>query len=163
MAEIRHQIPINAPPEKVYAALATPAGLQGWWTADTRADEKAGGKAEFGFDKHTFVFRMNIEKLEPGKQVVWRCHGDNPEWEGTTLTWNISRENDATVLRFIHSGWRSFSDFCDSCNSTWGELMYRLKDYVEGRIPARTGRSSGNGGFVHSHHRQRHGEAGQGG
>jgi uncharacterized protein YndB with AHSA1/START domain len=27
MAELRHQIPINASPERVFAALATPAGL----------------------------------------------------------------------------------------------------------------------------------------
>src|SRR5712692_7701297 len=47
MAEIRHQIAIEAPPEKVYAALATQAGLRSWWTADTVADHKTGGKAEF--------------------------------------------------------------------------------------------------------------------
>ena len=47
MAEIKHQIPIDASPDKVYAALATPAGLRGWWTADVRADEKVDGKAEF--------------------------------------------------------------------------------------------------------------------
>ena len=45
MAEFKHQIPINAAPEKVYAALATSTGLKGWWTADSKADEKAGGKA----------------------------------------------------------------------------------------------------------------------
>jgi uncharacterized protein YndB with AHSA1/START domain len=44
MAELRHQIPINATPEKVYAALATQAGLRGWWTVDVAADEKVGGK-----------------------------------------------------------------------------------------------------------------------
>jgi len=94
MADIHHQIPIDASPEKVYAALATPAGLRGWWTADVRADENVGGKAEFGFEKHAFVFRMNIEKLVPAKQVVWTCHGDHPEWDGTTLTWKISREDE---------------------------------------------------------------------
>ena len=132
MAEIKHQIAINAGPEKVYAALATPAGLKGWWTADSKADEKVGGKAEFGFDKRGMVFRMGIDKLEPRKMVVWTCYGDHPEWEGTTLTWNIAREDNGTTLRFTHSGWKSVSDFCATCNSTWGELMYRLKAYVEG-------------------------------
>jgi uncharacterized protein YndB with AHSA1/START domain len=40
MAEMKHQIPIKAAPEKVYAAITTQAGLRGWWTADTKADEK---------------------------------------------------------------------------------------------------------------------------
>jgi uncharacterized protein YndB with AHSA1/START domain len=135
MADIHHQIPIEASPEKVYAALATQAGLRAWWTADARADEKVGGKAEFGFEKRAIVFRMIIEKLDPGKQVIWNCHGDHPEWDGTTLTWKISREDEATMLRFTHSNWKSFSDFCATCNSSWGELMYRIKDSVEGRNP----------------------------
>lgn len=135
MADIRHQIPIDAPPDKVYAALATEAGLRGWWTADTRADERVGGTAEFGFEKRLVVYRMTIEALEPGKQVIWTCQGDQPEWNGTTLTWTIAREDRATTLRFTHSGWKSISDFYARCNSTWGELMHRLKNYVEGRNP----------------------------
>lgn len=135
MAEIKHQIPIEAAPQQVYAALATQAGLRGWWTADTTADERVGGKAEFGFDKRGMVFRMNIEKLEPGKCVVWSCHGDHPEWRGTILTWDLSPQNAATTVRFTQSGWKEISDFCATCNSTWGELMYRLKDYIEGRNP----------------------------
>jgi uncharacterized protein YndB with AHSA1/START domain len=123
MAEIRHQIPIKAAPEKVYAALATQAGLRGWWTADTKADEEVGGKAEFGFDKRGIVFRMTIDKLESGKRVVWSCHGDHPEWAGTVLTWTLSPEPDGTTLRFTHGNWKSMTDFCAVCNSSWGELM----------------------------------------
>jgi uncharacterized protein YndB with AHSA1/START domain len=135
MAEIKHQIPIKASPQKVYAALATQTGLRGWWTADTTAEEMVGGKAEFGFEKRGIVFRMNIDKLDPGKRVVWSCHGDHPEWKGTVLTWELSSQNGSTTLRFTQSGWKEISDFCATCNSTWGELMYRLKDYVEGRNP----------------------------
>lgn len=135
MAQIKHQIPINTTPEKVYSALATQTGLRSWWTADTTADEKVGGKAEFGFDRRGMVFRMKIEKLAPGKSVVWSCHGDHPEWAGTRLTWDIAGEGPTTVLRFTHSDWKSFSEFCAMCNSTWGELMYRLKGYLEGKNP----------------------------
>jgi len=135
MPELRHQIPIEAPPEKVYAALATQAGLRSWWTADTKADEKVGGKAEFGFDKRAIVFRMKIEKLEPGKSVVWSCHGDQPEWNGTKLTWTLEKDGKGTTVRFNHSGWKATTEMYAICNSSWGELMYRLKNYVEGRNP----------------------------
>jgi hypothetical protein len=40
---------------------------------------------------------------------------DQPEWNGTTLTWDL--------------------EMFAICNSSWGELMYRLKNYVEGRNP----------------------------
>src|SRR5579872_2215573 len=131
MVEMKHQITINAKPEKVYAALATQAGLRKWWTADTTAEEKMGGKAEFGFNKRGVVFHMKIEKLEPGKCVMWSCHGDEPEWNGTTLTWELIPKEAGTTLRFTHSGWKKSSELFAICNSTWGELMYRLKGYIE--------------------------------
>ncbi len=132
MAEMKHQIPIKTSPAKAYAAIATPAGLK---TADTNAEERVGGKAEFGFDRRSMVFRMKVEKLEPGKLVVWSCQGEHPEWAGSTLTWNISNEDGVTVVRFTHGGWKSVSDFFATCNSTWGELMYRLQSCLEGRNP----------------------------
>ena len=135
MAEIRHLIPIEAPPSSVYGALATQAGLRGWWTADTVAEDKVGGKAEFGFEKRAMTFRMTIEALDPPRQVVWKCHGDNPEWNGTTLTWRIEPQNGGSLLRFTQSGWKEMTDMVATCNSTWGELMYRLKGYAEGRNP----------------------------
>jgi uncharacterized protein YndB with AHSA1/START domain len=65
MVELKHQIPIDAAPDKVYAALATPAGLRGWWTADVRADTKVGGQAEFGFDRRGMVFRLDAVPDDP--------------------------------------------------------------------------------------------------
>ena len=128
MPELRHQIPIDAAADKVYAALATQAGLRSWWTADTKADEKVGGKAEFGFDKRGIVFRMKIEKLEPGKSVVWSCHGDQPEWNGTKLTWTLDKDGKGTTVRFNHSGWKAVTEMFAICNSSWGELCVSLKE-----------------------------------
>ena len=135
MAELRHQILIKAAPVKVYAAIATQAGLAGWWTADSKTEDKVGGKAEFGFDKRGTVFLMKIDKLEAARQVVWSCYGGPPEWDGTTLTWDLSPEGEDTTLRFTHGNWKSANDYYAMCNSTWGELVYRLKDYVEGKNP----------------------------
>jgi uncharacterized protein YndB with AHSA1/START domain len=135
MPEIRHLISIEAPPETIYTALATSAGLASWWTADSTADDTVGGKAEFGFDHKSVIFRMKIETLAPGRQVVWSCRGDNPEWVGTTLTWTIEPSDGGSLLRFTQSGWRDMTDMVATCNSTWGELMYRLKASAEGKNP----------------------------
>lgn len=135
MADLKHQIPINASPRAVYAALATQAGLASWWTADARVDEKVNGNAEFAFNKRSAIYHMTINILDPGKQVVWTCQGDNPEWAGTTLSWTITPDAQGSVLRFTHGGWRSASEMFAACNSTWGELMYRLKGYLEGSNP----------------------------
>ena len=135
MPDLLHQISINAAPQAVYAALATQAGLSAWWTADTYAEEKVGSTAKFGFNKRDAVYRMMIKALDPGRQVVWSCEGDNPEWAGTTLTWTIVPDGGGCALRFTHGGWKSASEMFAICNSTWGELMYRLRAFVEGRNP----------------------------
>lgn len=135
MADIKHFMTIETTPDKVYAALTTQAGLRSWWTADTSTEPRIGGKADFGFDKREVVFRMKIEKLEPGKRVVWSCHGDQPEWAGTRLTWEIEADGKTSKLRFIQTGIQTINDFWASCNTTWGELMFRLKNYLEGRNP----------------------------
>ena len=135
MPTLHHLVPINAPPEKVFAAIATQTGNRGWWTADSEVDGKIGGKAEFGFDKRQMVFRMTIEKLEPNRTLVMSCHGDQPEWAGTTLEWTVAPTPEGSVLTFNHKGWREITPFCTGCNSMWGNLMFRLKAYVESGKP----------------------------
>lgn len=135
MADMQHAMEIEAPPEKVYQAIATAEGLRGCWTADSKTDAKAGGSAEFGFDNRGTVFRMRIEELRPGARLVWSCLGDPADWEGTRLTWELSKTDDGTMLHFTHGNWHASTGYFAMCNSTWGELMYRLKDYVEGKRP----------------------------
>jgi len=131
MVDLTHQVPIEAPAARVYAAVATTDGNRGWWTADSVVDTRAGGKAEFGFERRAVVFHMRIDRLVPGEAVVMACTGGQPEWAGTTLSWTIASDGEQSVLRFTHGGWKELSDYCASCNSMWGRLMYRLKDYVE--------------------------------
>jgi uncharacterized protein YndB with AHSA1/START domain len=134
MPDLNHIVPISAPPSRVYAAVATQAGMRSWWTADTHMEERVGGKAEFGFDRRQVVFRMTIDKLEPGRRVVLKCHGDPDDWNGTTLRWDIAaNDSGGATLKFTHIGWRQMTDFCASCNSMWGNLLFRLKDSLEGR------------------------------
>ncbi len=59
MADLFHSIPINASPKDVYDAVATQKGMRGWWTRDTKMDERVGGNAascaarnELGKDIH---------------------------------------------------------------------------------------------------------------
>jgi len=135
MVSLHHAVEIQSNAATVYAAIASARGNRGWWTADSRVEEKVGGKAEFGFDKRGVVFHMSVDRLAPGEGVVMSCHGNHPEWNGTTLTWTIEPMGDHTILRFVHGGWRSMTDFCATCNSMWGNLMYRLKRYAESGKP----------------------------
>lgn len=101
------------------------------------------GLAEFGFSNRATLFCMRTDEIIPEERVVWTCVGDVEEWKGTHLIWELRRSNDSTELRFTHGNWRATDGWFATCNSTWGALMYRLKDYAEGKAPGPffTGRS----------------------
>lgn len=130
MVDLTHQVPVSAPAARVYAAIATSEGNRGWWTADSTVDPR-NSKANFGFEKRAAVFHMRIDKLVPEREVVMTVTDGPPEWTGTTLRWRIEGDGQKSDLRFTHGGWRELTDYCAGCNSMWGRLMYRLKDYVE--------------------------------
>lgn len=135
MAELLHDVTIAASPAKVYAALTTQKGLRSWWTRDTTARARVGSEAVFGFSRRAAVFRMRIAALKPGTRVEWHCTGEVAEWKGTRLTWDLERVEGGTRLRFAHARWRSTRGSYAACNTTWGELMHRLKAFAEGGRP----------------------------
>jgi uncharacterized protein YndB with AHSA1/START domain len=135
MAEMLHEIQIEAFPDKVFKALTTEEGLKSWWTADTEAKPRVGGVAVFGFFNRSIVFKMRIDRLEPDKLIKWTCEGDWEEWIGTKLQFDLELGDGGTLVRFSHSGWRSTEGVFAKCNTTWGALMVRLKDYCEGKTP----------------------------
>ncbi len=135
MADMLHEIEIDATPEKVYEAIAMESGLRGWWTTDTETQPEVGSLAMFGFGSRSLVLRMRIEELRRDGRVRWTCVGDDPEWRGTELVFDIGPSPHGTRLRFRHGGWQATDGGFATCNTTWGELLNRLKSYVEGRNP----------------------------
>jgi uncharacterized protein YndB with AHSA1/START domain len=136
MADMLHQVYIDAPPQRVYDAISTGEGPKSWWTADTEAETRVGSIAVFGFFKRTTVFRMEIDELTPAKRIRWRCVDGPDEWKGTEISFELKENPEGgTVLDFRHGGWRSRDGAYPLCNTTWGALMIRLKDYVEGKNP----------------------------
>ncbi|MHC4459406.1 MAG: SRPBCC family protein [Planctomycetota bacterium] len=136
MADILHNITIEASSEIVFEALTTSEGLKGWWSADSEAEPKVGSLAVFGFFNRTTVLRMRIDELAPPKRVKWTCEGDVDEWVGTELQFDLEpQEEGGTIINFRHGGWQTTEGIFAECNTTWGHLMFRLKAYAEGKNP----------------------------
>ena len=131
MADLNHNIAVRATPAQVFESIATTEGNKGWWTADSEVPDAEGGKAQFGFDNRAAVFTMVIDKRSPAKELIMSCIGGPDEWVGTKLRWRLDEGDGETILHFTHEGWRKQTDFCASCNSMWGNLMFRLKAYAE--------------------------------
>ncbi|MFQ5702247.1 MAG: SRPBCC domain-containing protein [Acidobacteriota bacterium] len=143
MADILHRVRIAAPPKSVFRAISTPEGIAHWWTDDSTSESRTGSVSVFRFMGGRVVFRMRVEAFEPERRLAWTCLGDYDEWNDTTLSWELEpAEDGGTVLKLAHRGWRSIEKEFPQCNTSWGHLLYLLKDHLEGKSaqPPESGR-----------------------
>jgi uncharacterized protein YndB with AHSA1/START domain len=135
MIDIIHRIGIKAPASKVYAAVATPQGVAGWWSRETTGDAKVGGMLDIHFrnPKGEAIgrFELAIVELVPDQRVRWRVKGGPAEWVGTEIVFSLEQVGDATVVRFGHRGWREAVDFTAHCSMKWATFLLSLREWVE--------------------------------
>jgi len=132
MPDILHQLTIKASPQQVYAAITTQAGLSSWWTHDTKAEPKVGTVSEFGFLNRKIVFKMRVDVLQPNSCVSWYCLGGDPEWEDTSLSFELTRTPEGhTQIYFLHHDWKTTSGIFALCNFDWAKYLTSLRDYLE--------------------------------
>jgi uncharacterized protein YndB with AHSA1/START domain len=132
-----HEIAVNASALKVFEVWTTKAGLEQWWTADVTVPKNEAEPYVFGFDKGSVKFYFQIVEQLPGVSVRWTAvDGPNmpAEWVDTQIDVRLSIAPEArTRMQFAHRNWRTTEGFYCVCNTSWGELMYRLRDVCEGR------------------------------
>ena len=131
MADIKHSIQSSASPESIYALVASAGGLGQWWATDIT---EPGDAVELGFFNRATVYRLRLITGQPPSHVEWVCESGE-EWNGTHIVFAIEATQSGTLIRFTHAGWRAESAYYVSCNTTWGELMFRLKAAAEGKSP----------------------------
>jgi uncharacterized protein YndB with AHSA1/START domain len=135
MADIIHRIGIKSSSAQVYKALSTVEGLAHWWTEETEGDEKIGGKIEFTFRTETGDIKgqmtMEVLELNPEKNVRWRCVDGPDEWIATEITFELSQQDDQTIIIFGHRNWREQIEFMAHCSTKWVVFLLSLREYVE--------------------------------
>src|SRR5690242_11360357 len=129
MPDIQHAIQIATRPERIYSLVSTAEGFSHWWATDIT---EAGDAVELGFFNRATVYRLRLKVNASPRNAEWICEtGD--EWNSTRLIFRLEARGAGTLLRFTHAGWRAETDYFTSCNTTWGELMFRLKAAAEGK------------------------------
>jgi uncharacterized protein YndB with AHSA1/START domain len=89
--EIRAELDIAAPPERVFASLVDPDAVARWFGWRPEIDPRVGGRISFGVDGE-------ITEFEPGEVLVY---GDN---EGAVVRWELAGTAGGTHLTFVQSG-----------------------------------------------------------
>jgi uncharacterized protein YndB with AHSA1/START domain len=131
MPDILHKVGIqSASPEAVCKALSTIDGLRGWWTDDTTGDSRVGGVITFRFGDSAF-FDMTVLDLQPARRVLWQVLDGPKEWIGTTVGFDLKKEDGYTIVLFRHAGWKAPTESMHHCSTKWAIFMMSLKSLLE--------------------------------
>jgi uncharacterized protein YndB with AHSA1/START domain len=132
MPSIRHRISVDAPIDEVYSAIAKPEGISQWWTRDTEGDDTVGGHISFSFGGPEPAATVELVELDRPRRVEWRVVQGPDEWLDTTVTFDLKREDDQTIVLFTHAGWAEPVEFLHHCSSRWAYFLFSLKHGYEG-------------------------------
>ncbi len=135
MVDITHKIGIKAPVSKVYAALATRAGVAGWWTQETTGGSELGSTLQVAFRSPSGELKgemaFELAKLVPNERVVWRITAGPEEWLPTEVTFDLSQRGEQTIVLFGHRNWREAVEFTAHCSMKWATFLLSLRQLVE--------------------------------
>lgn len=135
MVSINHRVGIKAPVSKVYEALSTIEGIANWWTKETFGESRPGGNVDVRFlspeGKEKGSMKFEIIELKKNKQVHWRFKSGPEEWIETDVVFNLSQEDDYTIVLFSHENWRELVEFTAHCSMKWATFLLSLKSLVE--------------------------------
>jgi hypothetical protein len=135
MADIIHRIGIKASIQQVYQAIATVAGIAGWWTEKTSGNSEPGKTILVHFLSLDGIelgsMHLEVRTLEPDQQVHWLVTAGPEEWIGTDITFDLREEGEYTIVIFGHRNWKEPVEFMAHCSMKWGVFMLSLKAFVE--------------------------------
>lgn len=113
-----------------------------WWTKNfSGRSQNPGDQFTVRFGE-TFV-DFQVSEVVPGKKVVWQvtdCNlhwiNDKKEWKGTSIVWELSSNNGATLVQMTHAGLVPEAECYANCKTGWdfcvGESLLKLLTENEG-------------------------------
>lgn len=145
--EVSESVAISAPPEQIYAAIASPSH---WWSsrhtysgdaANLSLEPKAGGCWCETVPDGSTVLHMTVLYAAPGKEL--RLSGALGPFQSLAvagvLDWTIAKTaTGADVIADYRIGGYAkggFSELAPAADTTLGEQVARLKNFVETGSP----------------------------
>lgn len=111
---IHFEIEINAPPEKVWAKLASQNGMHAWFSKRLIFEPHVGGKFRMEVrdpDEGEFTFFGEVVKVEPNQELAftWTEHekGKDPWPVSTLVSFKLKRTSNGTVVSLTHTGFEA--------------------------------------------------------
>lgn len=130
MADILHDFWIKAPPERVFAGVSTPSGLDQWWTRSSSGKPALGAEYQLGFGPE-HDWRARVSRCEPGKSFELEMTQSDKDWRGTKVGFELAPAADGTQIRFHHTGWPELNEHHRISCYCWAMYLRVLKRHLE--------------------------------
>ncbi len=136
--EIRHATLVRAEPERVYDALASAEGLDGWFTTGATVESRPGGEIRFrwrewGPERITDADGGPVLEARRPERFVFQWQPDR-SGAPTTVEVDFEPVAEGTVIRLREHGYQDTAPGREKlleCAAGWGEALTLLKFYVE--------------------------------
>lgn len=125
---------VHASPRKVFEAVSVPEILARWMVDRATLSPRTGGHYTFTWEGGP-THSGRVLRFHRGKRIVltWQWPGDE-KLGVTRLALSVERRGGGTVLKFVHSGFRSdgrWNDLYDGAIRGWTYFMMNLKSVLE--------------------------------
>lgn len=130
MADIYHDFPIKAPPERVYEAVTSPAGLDAWWTKRSAGEPSEGTEYELWFGPE-YDWRARVTRAAAPSDFELQLTRADPDWLATRVGFHLERSGDATLVRFSHTGWPTPNEHWRISCYCWAMYLRILRRHIE--------------------------------
>jgi hypothetical protein len=118
---------VDQTPREAFDAITN---VREWWPGEVNGDTKKLDD-EFTYQYKEFHYsRQKLIEVVPDKRIVWLVTDsrlnfveDKDEWTGSKISFEISKKNDRTQVRFTHHGLNPQQECFDSCSNAWTDII----------------------------------------
>jgi hypothetical protein len=127
---------VDQEPSVAFAAINN---VRGWWSGDIDGEtDKLGDEFAYRYEVIHYS-RQRITELVPNEKVVWLVLDSNlsfvenkTEWNGTEISFEVSRHGDQTDVCFTHHGLIPDYECYEVCSGAWSFYMKEsLRRFIE--------------------------------
>lgn len=131
---LQMQFDIETSPDQVRRWLETPEGIAGWWSDRVSGPAGAVGDTfEVRFPTTPVVFELAVTEASE-ERIEWAIAENPPWWQGTTIRFDISQEDEATRLLFSHRDFEPDNPVIPVITPAWAQFLANLKEVAESGV-----------------------------
>ena len=130
MPDILHDFPIQCSPAEVFRGVATPAGIDSWWTIRSKGAPTLGATYELWFGPE-YDWRAQVVQCVADRSFELEMTHAMPDWMGTRVRFDLTPTPTGTQLRFAHTGWPEVNEHYRISSFCWAMYLRLLRRNLE--------------------------------